>query len=417
MKRFITDALTAALAMIVILTSCTRESIADAGAECTIEFVAEGTKALVPDETKLNDINFYIIGENGLEEYHCYLAGSRNKIPIRLLAGRKYSFYAYGNAGYDCGHLGGRRIEEMKHYMSYPDSYSHGMPVSGCLEDMSITQDQTLTIHLGHIMSKISIRIDRSELDRDVEFTVAGARIGRCPRAAYVWGSGHANSRDDFFENGFTLDAGEVSALNYIPQSKLSAEASLYMMENALPAGEKADPDLCSYIELDVDYNSPDKYTEGGGLKYRFYLREDNGYSVERGCHYHITVCPRADALQCEDSWRLDKSNLKDVELSSYLLLSPSGSSMNGIWYDHYYSLEKGSSMHIDFEYLPKNMSISLREDLVKDDLEGGRIRWEMDSDGGGMWIRSLGIACSAPMEIICGYPMNDYELIYVNVY
>ena len=410
--------------------------------ETVIEICPEGTKAILPDEKLISDINLYVMDSFGLEEHHSFLtAGGGSRVTLRLLKGKTYSFYAYCNAGYDCGHLQGRSIYDIKHYMSYPDSYSHGMPMSGCAENVIVEGGEPVRLHVSHLMSKLSVRIDRSELDKDVDFRAVKLRIGNCPKMVPVWSSGRP---DEFFATGFTLNETQLAALNHMTADGISAAVDLYMLENdrsdiaggksgvtsaastgsaagaekaadAASAASAALPAGCSFLELEVEYNSDSYHTEGDGvLTYRFYIKEAEGGSIKRGTHYHLCVKPHADGLLCEDSWRLDKSALKTTE--PYLRLIPGGTTVDGKWYENYYNLPRGGTLHLDIDKRPSKMALSLREDFVEDDREDGRMEWELDENGEGLRIRSLGLPCSAPMEIHTGPPLNDYILIYVNV-
>lgn len=406
-----------ALLLAVVLSSCRKENTC---VSACIEFCVSGTKALVPDERKISDINLYVTGEGGIEEFHTFFkAGEGSRLPLKLLGGRNYSFYAYANAGYDCGHLDGRPIESLAHFLSYPDSYEHGMPMCALIKDRYVQQDDNIRMSFVQMMSKISISIDRSALDKDVSFMVTSIRIGNCPKSASVWAESAAKSKDDFFSGGFVKSGGEVSGLNYEGTDGRSDEVSVFMLENCHGAMGSAtlNTDLCSYIEMEVDYDSLDKYSTGRGLIYRFYIKEHDAYRVERGCHYHVTVKPRGRGTLCEDDWRLDKSNLRDYGNNAYLKFTPGGSTVGGVWYPNYYNLKRGSSLHLDIEREPARMDIWLDRETMDDDLADGRISWELDEDGSGLWIRSLGTPCSAPMEIFAGPPLDDSEIIYVNVY
>ncbi len=189
---------------------------------------------------------------------------------------------------------------------------------------------------------------------------------------------------------------------------------SVYLMENRQTALDK---ELCSYIEIDVDYNSPHYYTAPGkGIKYRFYLRENNGCTVRRNSIYNITVTPEADGLLCEDSWRLDKKALIPVDYRTYMALNPAGTVVDGKYCPNYYEMGKGASMHFNLDFSPTYMNVHLREDLVIDEREEGRAVYEMDADGKGFTVTSLGRECITMMEIVADEPLSDSETIVIAV-
>lgn len=363
------------------------------------------TRAESVEENTIWDVNVFVLGYGGILEQHKFIryGGGRRDgadVDVDLLAGREYTVYAFANAGYDLGNMDEEMLEDFRFHLQRADMTVPGMPMSGKTGRITAEDGKNIRLELKRLAGKVTVRLDRSLLDKDVDFHISGVKVGNCPRWVKAYSPSAIGSPDDSFPSGYYSRGGDVT--------------ELYLLENLQG---HLDPDLCSYIELDIDYASDRYYSDGkNGLIYRFYLREGNSYMVERNCHYTVTVCPEKDGLLCEDSWRVDKSRLIAVEDESYLRIAPGGSTMDGIYYEHYYEMERGSSLHFDLSFAPKNMEVRLREDLVEDELEDGRAEYTMDADGRGFTVRSIGGSGLSMMEILSGSPLNGSETIAVYI-
>lgn len=357
------------------------------------------------DEDLVWDVNLFVTGCEGIAEEHVYCRFDppvKGIIPfeLSLLREREYSIYAFANAGYDMGQRNGRELAGMKFYIPYPDSFDHGMPMSGMAEDVTIADGSALPLRMERLVSKVSVSLDRSRLDRGLDFHIAGIRVGNCPRCALAFRESKAEGGGDLFPSGYYAEGTDMT--------------EVYLLENRQ---KRMDADLCSYVEMEIDYRSDHFYTEGGrGLIYRFYLRENDSFDVMRNCHYHITVCPEQDGLLCDDSWRVDRRGLVTWKGDPYLKIIPEGTSVDGVFYDHYYEMDRNTSRHFDLAYSPSYMELWLRDDLVDDEKADGRALYEMDADGKGFTVTSLGKECTTMMEIHAGAPLNDYEMIAIRV-
>lgn len=364
------------------------------------------TKATDADEDAIWDINLYVFGEGGLLEDHRYIPYSSpmyGKIHLAsdLIMHREYTVAAFANAGYDMGMMNWDDFKNISYHLPRPDGFTHGMPMLGKTMKYSPSQElESLNINMERLLSKVTVRLDRSRLDRDVDFNVALVRVGNCPKTAGILPPSRIENPSDVFQSGYYSNGGDVN--------------ELYLLENMQGVLDK---ELCSYIELDIDYESPTYYTEGGHcLKYRFYLREGNSYMVQRNCHYTVTVCPQKDGLLCEDSWRVDKSALIERDAEPYLKIRPRGTVVDDVFYENYYELHLGEEMHFDLVHFPSGMKVWLREDLVEDERNDGRALYTMDDDGNGFTVKSLGRVCTTIMEIMAGPPMNDSVTIAIGI-
>lgn len=411
------------------LASCGREPLADEPLPCTQEItlhIVSGdvqSKAIDPDENKIRNINLFIYDAGGLLESHIYKEVSTEEKDVQLrvftATGRRCNIYAFANAGYRLPDYSHDEIKEFKWHIAYPDDYAGGMAMAGMLEDVVLKSGEDVTISLERLMAKVSIRFDRSRLNEDVEMSVTSVLVGNCPNCARVYGESSPSGRRELFNIGFFRDGRQAQILNSRDSKGRSAEVSLYLMENICKDGA-ADKALTSYIEIGMDYLSDYYFTDSGkSLKYRFYISYKGQTGVQRNCHYHITIRPAADGLLCEDSWRVDRSGLSEYTGRPYLRIMPSGTTIDGLFYSNYYTLERGASRHFRISKYPPSMKVRLREDLVQDERDEGRMSYEMDADNLGFTATSLGKPCLSMMEIIPEEPLSsddDFEIIAIQV-
>lgn len=331
-NREIVKRLLAGLAAVLLL-SCEK-----AGEAQLITIVVEApetmvTKSTDPDEALISDINLFVFSEDGFLEETRYLSsrtiGNANgsiSISVPLVRGIKESIVCCANFGYQIKGINTMKdLSGYRFYLAYPDEYSHGMPMTAKVEKVWNTGEDTITIPLVRMMSKISVAMDRSELDNDVRLLVKGVWIGNCPRSASVVGPSSVQSNLDTFEKGFEKSFGQVDQMNKEASPGVSGEASVYMLENMM--GDLLDDTVddhgklvkgavagsCSYIAVECEYTSQEHNTKPGEyLLYRFYLGESNcNFDIERNCHYHYVVQPYGDGLG-ESNWRIDKTALQN---------------------------------------------------------------------------------------------------------
>lgn len=316
-----------------ILAACSRER-RDIPVRTTI-YLDPGpavTRAIDPDENRITDYNLLIFNAFGMLEEKVFLS-SRT---IRLIDGKvchyttllqdvPYTILAAANLGYE---LPCRTLEEALAYrypLAYPDEFTPGIPMAAYRIDAAVGADGVLEIPLERLMAKIELRVDRTALHADIDFTVREVRVGGCPSSARLFGKSKAESAAQVFGNGYLKSGTQVTALNRDVTVGLSAPVSVYLLENAqgdLLEHVTTDQgkvftdsryrEVCSYIEIKAEYHSPTANTHPGAyLVYRFYLGENlNNFDVMRNVCYRITVQPRGDGLQ-ENSWRVDQSGLE----------------------------------------------------------------------------------------------------------
>lgn len=344
------------------------------------------SKAMDPDEERISDVSIMIFDERGDAEECLWLQNGQTTTEVSLVVGKRYSFRACANFGYRtyADHID--ELDETIYYMAYPDEYSQGMPMYAEIDNIRIGEDASVELKLQRLMAKISLRMDRRRLSDGVEMNVLGVRIGNCPKSVKVFGKNTVSSHDQCFGMGFSRDDVQTAVLNTIRQDDISGTVTLYMLENMqgdIEGSIDSDAekvfgeqdhrrDICSYIEMDIEYLSHEKYSERP-LVYRFYLGDSRtNLDVERNCHYMITVCPEDDGLK-GDSWRVDKSGISDLG-PTYIKPYPS----------QYVRGKIGDKVHIGCKVSPQNTPFDVGENYMKDDNKTGIYDYEIDPDGHG---------------------------------
>ena len=377
------------------------------------------SKASLPDEEMISDVNLMIFDENGNLEKHFYDDTGSLSLSTRLLKGVRYSFLACVNIGYKVCIDRYEDKEKVEFYLAYPDEYKKGIPMSACLEDVIITEDCVIEIQLERLMACITIRMDRSKLSDGVRMEVIGVRIGNCPKKVKVFSHSRIENGDDCFKVGFRHDDIDCIPLNKADLQDLSESINLYMLENMqgrfsmediAEDEEKVlvenDPrrETSSYIELELEYSYQELASGKQPLIYRFYLGDNlNSLNIERNCHYHITICPEDDGLN-GDGWRVDKSGIKSTQTPK-LKQYPSDYIVGDI----------GDQIHIGCELTPADTPFDIGIEYLESDKENGIYDYVIDPDGHGLTL-TLKAPGTGMIYMEAGDPINDAALFFIEV-
>lgn len=408
------------IATLLAMTGCGQISVhqeEEVMCRITVGEDSFASRSADPDEEMISDISIMIFDENGDAEECIWLKDGQTQVDVPLVLGKRYSFRTCANFGYRtyADHMD--ELEEMVYYMAYPDEYSKGMPMYAATDDIKVGKDAIVNLKLIRLMSKISLRMDRRRLSKDVQIHVTGVRIGNCPKSVKVFSSSRITDNSQCFSMGFSRNDAQSAILNTISSDNLSGILTLYMLENMqgdmdTPIHEDAEKvfdendhrrEVCSYIEIDMEYLSYEQYSETP-LKYRFYLGDSrSNLDVERNSHYHITVCPEDDGLK-GDGWRVDKSGMADLG-PTFLKSYPSS----------YIRGKIGDKIHLGCIISPPHAPFDVGESYMADDKAEGIYDYEIDTDGMGATLTLTGPGCGW-IYMEAGEPVNDGALFVIEV-
>ena len=376
------------------------------------------SRAAPPDENKITDVNLLVFDRYGTLERHLYSHSQERSFRLELIKGEEYSFCALVNFGQRVQVGNFSDLQQLRFHLAYPDEYKEGIPMYAFLDRHTVGSSDSITLSLVRLMAKISIRIDRSRLSEGVTMNITGLRIGNCPKVVSVLGDSRAGSSDDCFHVGFSLSGGECHPLNRSSSGHTSLPVSLYMLENMqgkMPENITDDrqkvfqdtngrSQVCSYIEIEMDYSSQTWQSGNTPLIYRFYLGEDrNSLDIERNCHYHITVCPEDDGLR-GDGWRVDKTGLEYIGETA-LVQYPGDYIVGNI----------GDKIHIGCILTPDHAPFDVGIDYMEDDRKEGIYEYEIDADGHGAVLTLTGPG-SGLIYMKAGAPINGSALFLIEV-
>ncbi len=394
----------------------------------TITFQTDGlTKSESPDEDLVTDMNIFILNSYGLIEDSRYLrstelVGDGNgayRFDTQMLQDCRYSVYACANTGFA---LSFDTLEELlgyRYYLAYPDDYRIGVPMSGIRADFLYSGESEIAVPLRRAMSKVSVSIDRSALNPDVDMEVTSVTVGNCPKSVLMFADNVVSGTDDTYNVGFRRSGNAVDILNRNVSGQVSGEVSLYMFENmqGSPLGDitdyadkefvATDPrrDRCSYIELVASYLSDEYYSlPGEGLVYRFYIGDGpSDFNVQRNCHYHVALRPEGSGLN-GSGWRVDKSGLEYCGQTG-ISVSPST----------YIRGKVGDVVDVRVTTVPEDAPLDLGYEELEFDRERGIYDYVPDSDGRGVTL-TLMKSGTGLLYFEAGAPVNDAALVMVEV-
>ena len=378
------------------------------------------TRAIDPDEDLITDYNLFIFNAFGLMEEKVYASSRQLETEngvvthhTRLMQNVPYTILGY--------ELPCRTLAEAKayrYYMAYPDEFTPGMPMATVLDNVCVGADGQFTLPLRRLMARIDLRIDRSALDQDVQFTVRSVMVGGCPSSVQLFSVSKAESGEQIFRGGYAKSWQQLDALNKEVSVGLSGTCSFYLLENC--QGDLLEnvtteqgkvfnnnryQEVCSYIEIKADYHSPLWNTRSDSyLIYRFYLGENlNNFDVWRNTCYQVTVRPEGDGLR-EDSWRVDKTGLEPADKA--FILHPAA----------YNECLSGEDFHLWCEVRPAGTPMTI-DPLAYD--TDPRVRevfdYTVDADGYGLTLHTKK-GGSAVVYFKAGPPVNRDTLAMVVV-
>ena len=81
-------------------------------------------KAIDPVEDKLTDVSLLVFDSNGDAEMCMYAVDGAEGFEVPLVVGRRYSFRACANFGYQVYSDNLKELDELRCYLAYPDEYS-----------------------------------------------------------------------------------------------------------------------------------------------------------------------------------------------------------------------------------------------------------------------------------------------------
>lgn len=322
MKRFIYI-----ISGILMLSSCTNESIVDRidsgredgmTEEIPVEFTISsigtaGTRSSISaSETIVRDINIYAYLEGKLEKA-AYLESS-GSFTLSLLKGHKYNLYALSNMGKLTPPDLEEEMLDTKFSMGPMSYINGGFPMSWSQHGFMVSENSNkVDILLVRLVSRISFSLDRSEVG---DFRVTSVRLCQSASSIYPFAS---ESRAESPSEVINGDQASEQDLNSINSGRC---VNFYAYENCqgvllpdnataeskIPSNIPANSRLCTYLEMTASFSGQYDGVDvsSNNVKYRFYLGADNcsDFNVKRNTDIVINLKVTEDRI-FDESWRV----------------------------------------------------------------------------------------------------------------
>lgn len=267
-------------------------------------------KSSVPEN--FNDINFYVFDSYGNLESSLYSSG-QNPVTIYMKKGVK-SIAAIINLGQGCLN-GVTTLPALREVTLDGITGSNGnMVLAGECVATVAGQPANITIPVQRVAAKFTFVFDKSQLDPATSIMVTGISIKNTPLSVSLF-SPNQPSINKIDHSGTYLSGYPLEPSSH------DAAVPLYVAENMQGTiGANSDPrnkhpgiseNLCTYIEVTAQYNSPYKT---GEVRFRSFpgLNNTNNYDIVRGRHYMETIIFKGSSI-ADITWRTDISGLNDV--------------------------------------------------------------------------------------------------------
>lgn len=291
------------------------------------------TKSTAVNETLYENLNLYIFDEKGnLFDYKYTTKSSElNNLKLVVWKEKEYSIYGVANAGKI---IHAKTIDELiqkSHTINSAIqiiSPNGGVLMTGHIPPSTLKDGMNLELTLVRSIAKISLRIDFKDLSPETSIRLTKVSIKNIPNKVNLFKDSRALSTNDIIIEGDSHKGNEATEIEkhgcsfYIYENMQGQDL---LPTNDIEQGKTFDTNdprakLCSYIEIESEYSSPD---QTGKIKHRFYLGEDylTNFNIIRNKHYTHTLCFKGSGIN-EVSWRIDIKDLK--EYVTTLSLSPS---------------------------------------------------------------------------------------------
>lgn len=271
------------------------------------------------NDSLLEDVNLYVVDENGELVYHKYGEGN---MEFEVVAHDKmhYSVYAIANAGKKMKAANAEEIELLSYSIpdiSYIKSKGGAVLMSGKTEPQLLDSTTAITVYLTRCIAKVNLKADYSQLNSDVEININSVELKNIPSGTTIF-------KENKILSPYSSITGDIKY--NLTAKELSGGIEFYQFENmqgTLQPDNESQQDkvwppsslysqICSYVEIQASYKSPRKQ---GNIFYRFYLGNDmlTNYDVKRNTQMNITVNFKGDGAVEENTWRVDNSEIKDM--------------------------------------------------------------------------------------------------------
>lgn len=271
----------------------------------------------IDTEDGLSDLNLFVFDSDGSLIYSTYMSEITTDISLDVMYGTVYSIYAIANCGDmtgldECTSITG--LESLyQEYANYSALFNENncFHLSGKVEVLVDQENQDIMLPLKRLVSKLTLKIDKSKLDSDVSMSIHTVRIYNSNTKVHYFQDSKAESDNTYYYFRLlrytTSDIFTTGEVFYLPEN-LQGDLLTTSPSEIYHRPPDGYSNICTYVEVQVIYQSSTIYN--GGLCYKFFLHDGintNNFDVGRNNHYICTIIPVGNGIS-EESWRVDRS-------------------------------------------------------------------------------------------------------------
>ena len=368
--------------------------------------MTDGDAMTKVDKEMISDLSLIVFDEDGYAERNLKVEDGMTEIELNLIKGRIYSFFVCMNFGYHvfADHIS--EMDELTYHISGPITEMEGIPLSGYVTGITVSENQEIHIVMERLYAGISIILDRSGLNSDVNLTVSGIRICNYPDQTAVFKENRPSGKEEFLPENKALITDGTGILNRTGEDGTSGIFTLFSLENrrAEEGRHIEDEQSDTYLEIEMDYLSYTHFNGEGPLIYRTYLCDEHlSHDIERNCLYSISIRPEGSGLENE-GWHVDKTWIREFGPSRFEAFPES-----------YIQGEIGDTLHLWCEFYPPHAAFDIGLEELEHDKAEGIYDYIIDDDGKGvrLILKNPGVGI-VYMEV--GEPVNEAAMWVVVV-
>ena len=358
------------------------------------------------EDHRISDLSLIVFDEQGYAERNIEIKDGETDIVLNLIEGRIYSFFACMNFGY---HVFADHISEMNELTYHTNSLEisvSDMPACGSATNIMIQESQEICIKMERLYAGISIAMDRSKLNEDVDLKVTGLRLRNSPKQTNVFSKNENISSTECFNNGWYWNERKVGAMNIAGSDGLSETVDIFLLENISndTIDENDQALVYTYLEIEMDYLSYTHYNCEGPLIYRTHLGDGKlNLNIERNTHRNIIIQPEGSGLNKQD-WRVDTTWIRKFGPSKFASFP-----------DSFQKGEIGDTLHLWCEFYPPHATFDIGLEELEHDKSEGIYDYLIDEDGHGvrLILKNPGVGI---VYMQAGPPVNESAMWVVVV-
>lgn len=289
--------------------------------------------AALPDEPETRSDRVSEADASDARDIHLavYTGGKRvadgpMPLNLRLLANRRYNFYAWTDralprdavpeneeelSGWEAVYPGwdtaGDAAQALPQLLA-----DYGMPMAGVrtgCKPGDIAVDGLITVPLQRLFAKVRLRI---LYDASMQFLLPERVVEQVSIHNWAWAC-HP------FDSGFDPAKVHSGSIDIATSAEGDGSYTLYLPENLQGSLPEGDPDRCSYISVDLRLSDGLGYGGGvGDVCYRFYPGADgaDGYDIHRNRQYDVTLSLSYNGRFIEGEWKVSGDDAEQRSLA-----------------------------------------------------------------------------------------------------